>query len=107
VKRGYAGTYSKKFKFKFENTGCKRGYRVTWCPDELSIKDGQKTLGVMKCPSSSQAPEIDRLRGKSDGIARRVALSSLSYNAIFINDNGHSPTGHGENTTKGDSGISV
>jgi hypothetical protein len=33
VKKRYAGAESKKFKFKFENTGCKRGYRVTWCPD--------------------------------------------------------------------------
>jgi hypothetical protein len=45
---------------------------------QLSIKDGQKSLGVMKCPSGSQAPEIDRLRDKSDGKARRVALGSLS-----------------------------
>jgi hypothetical protein len=33
VKKRYAGAESKKFKFKFENTGGKRGYRVTWCPD--------------------------------------------------------------------------
>jgi hypothetical protein len=33
LKNGYAGAHSKNFKFKFENTECKRGYRVTWCPD--------------------------------------------------------------------------
>jgi hypothetical protein len=45
---------------------------------QLSIEDGQKSLGVMKCPSGSQAPEINRLRDKCDGIARRVAFGSLS-----------------------------
>jgi hypothetical protein len=28
---------------------------------QLSSKDGQRTLGVMKCPSGSQLPEIERL----------------------------------------------
>jgi hypothetical protein len=37
VKKRYAGAESKKFKFKFENTGCKRGYRVTWCPDVVFL----------------------------------------------------------------------
>jgi hypothetical protein len=37
VKKGNAGADSKKFKFKFEKTGCKRGYRVTWCPDAYSL----------------------------------------------------------------------
>jgi hypothetical protein len=45
---------------------------------QLSIKDGQKILGVMKCPSGSQAPEIERLKAKSDGIARRMTMSSLT-----------------------------
>jgi hypothetical protein len=45
---------------------------------QLSVEDGQKTLGVIKCPSGSQSQEINRLRAKSDGIARRVKLSSLT-----------------------------
>jgi hypothetical protein len=51
---------------------------------QLSIKDGQKTLGVMKCPSGSQRAEIERLRVKSDGIARRIKLSSLTRNEAHL-----------------------
>jgi ribonuclease HI len=45
---------------------------------QLSHDTGQKTLGVMKCPSGSQQPEIERLREKSDAIARRLILSGLT-----------------------------
>jgi hypothetical protein len=46
----------------------------------LSIDEGQKTLGVMKAPSGLQTPEIQRLKEKSDTIARRINLSHLIRN---------------------------